>query len=360
MRRLTLRFSFSRYRAGLLVIVLGLAPNGSASAQTGGITHVDTVAAPSLRNNLIGDPDGRAVTVYLPPSYAKEKRRRYPVVYLLHGFAANHRAFMAGAYQNLNVRISMDSLIRAGAVKEMIVVTPDARDAYDGSFYTNSPATGNWEDFIVHDLVAYIDKHYRTIPKRTARGITGHSMGGFGAFRVGMRHPETFSAIYLLSAYGLGIGDSLPTIAATPAWKAALGVKDRSEVLKAGFVADLYIAMAAIYSPDPRNAPLYLELPYRLAGDSLVAIDSVARRWRNTPMAMVPRYAANLRKMAIAFDAGTKDPFTDIPDNVTLLDSLLTSLGVAHSAELYDGNHGNRIRSRLQSKALPFFSRNLH
>ena len=158
---------------GVALISGTLATN--AGAQGGGVTHVDTVPAPSLRKNLVGDPDRRAMTIYLPPSYAKEKHRRYPVVYLLHGFAADHRAFMKGAYQNLNTRISMDSLINAGAVKEMIVVTPNARDFFDGSFYVNSPVTGNWEDFIVHDLVGYVDRHYRTIPKASARGIASRT-----------------------------------------------------------------------------------------------------------------------------------------------------------------------------------------
>src|SRR6476659_6234734 len=72
----------------------------TGSAQAGGVTHVDTVPAPSLRNNLVGDPDRRAMTIYLPPSYSKSKHRRYPVVYLLHGFSADHRALLKGEYQN--------------------------------------------------------------------------------------------------------------------------------------------------------------------------------------------------------------------------------------------------------------------
>ena len=335
-------------------------PASWASAQSGGVTHIDTVPAPSLRNNLVGDPDRRAMTIYLPPSYSTAKYRRYPVVYLLHGFSATHRVFIKGPYQNINIRLSMDSLIRAGALKEMIVVTPDARNVYDGSFYTNSPATGNWEDFIVHDLVSFVDKHYRTIPKASARGIVGHSMGGFGAFRVGMRHPETFSAIYMLSAYGLAIGENLKTIPAKGHWNSALNVTDRSQVLKAGFNADLDIATAAIYSPDVSNPPLYLDFPYRREGDSLVVVDSVAARWRDTPIALVPRYVTTLKKTAIAFDAGTRDGFPDIPANVTRLDSLFTSLGIAHTAELYDGDHISGIRARLEKKALPFFSERLH
>jgi len=299
------------------------------------------------------------MTIYLPPSYSTTRHRRYPVIYLLHGFAADHRAFMKGAYQNLNVRISMDSLVHAGVVKEMIVVTPNARDAYDGSFYTNSPTTGNWEDFIVHDLVSFVDKHYRTIPKRSARGITGHSMGGFGALRVGMRHPETFSAIYMMSACCLTTGEDVHAIIDRP-WKAAVALTDREQFANSGFLANLDVAITAIYSPNPLRAPYFVDFPYRFDGDSLVVDNTVAARWRDYPIAMVPRYAANLKRMAIAFDAGRQDGLKDIPPNVTRLDSLLTALGVPHTAELYEGDHGSRIRARLETKAFPFFSERLH
>jgi enterochelin esterase-like enzyme len=88
---------------------------------------------------MVGDPHWDRVSIYLPPSYSRKPGRRYPVLYFLHGFDADDRALIKGAYQNLNIRISMDSLIRAGAVNEMIVVMPNARNAYNGSFYTNSP-----------------------------------------------------------------------------------------------------------------------------------------------------------------------------------------------------------------------------
>jgi len=331
----------------------------AASAQFGGITHVDTVPAPSLRKNLVGDPARREMTIYLPPSYATAKHRRYPVVYLLHGFAADHRAFMKGAYQNLNVRISMDSLIHAGVVKEMIVITPNARDYFDGSFYVNSPVTGNWEDFIVRDLVGYVDRHYRTIARPSARGITGHSMGGYGALSVGMRHPETFSAIYLMSACCLTSGPAVGG-ATRAVWKTVLGLHELSDTKKAGFVPDIVIALGAAYDPDPSSPPLFVHFPYMLQGDSLVGVPAIAAKWNLSPLNMVPTYSENLLRMAIAFDAGKQDGFKDIPANVTRLDSMLTALGVAHMSELYDGNHGSRIRARLETKALPFFSERLH
>jgi enterochelin esterase-like enzyme len=343
----------------LLAVSALLISTPLAKAQDGGVTHVDTVPAPSLRKNLVGDPDRRAMTIYLPPSYAKDRHRRYPVVYLLHGFAADHRAFMKGAYQNLNTRISMDSLIHAGAVKEMIVVTPNARDFFDGSFYVNSPVTGNWEDFIVHDLVGYVDKHYRTIPKASARGITGHSMGGYGSLWVGMRHPETFSAIYLMSACcltsGMNVGGATPAV-----WKKVLGLHELSDTKTAGFVPDIVLALGAVYDPDPSSPPFFMHLPYALSGDSLVEVPAVAEKWNRSPLNMVPTYAKNLKHMAIAFDAGRQDAFKDIPVNVTRLDSMLTAMGIDHTAELYDGNHGTWIRKRLETKAFPFFSQHLH
>lgn len=320
---------------------------------------MDTIVAPSLAGNLIGDTNRREVTVYLPPSYAKNRQKRYPVVYLLHGFAANHRAFMAGVYTNMNTRLSMDSLIREGLVKEMIVVTPNARNAFDGSFYRNSVTTGNWEDFVYRDLVSFIDRRYRTIRNRSGRGIAGHSMGGYGALWVGMRHPETFSAIYALSPCCLRDFGAVSQRGAGP-WKAALRVREKPDILKAGFTADLLLALAAVYSPNASKPPLFIDLPNRLEGDSIVEVPAIAAKWLASPMSFVTQYASNLRRMHVAFDAGRQDALKDIPISVTMLDSALTELKVAHTAELYDGDHMRRIRSRIETHAMPFFSKVLH
>ena len=341
------------------IFLLLAAALNTAGAQGGGITHVDTIVAPSLAGNLIGDTNRREVTVYLPPSYARNRAKRYPVVYLLHGFAANHRAFMAGVYTNMNTRLSMDSLIREGLVKEMIVVTPNARNAFDGSFYRNSVTTGNWEDFVYRDLVSFVDRRYRTIRNRSGRGIAGHSMGGYGALWVGMRHPETFSAIYALSPCCLRDFGAVSQRGAGP-WKAALRVREKPDILKAGFTADLLLALAAVYSPNASKPPLFIDLPNRLEGDSIVEVPAIAAKWLASPMSFVTQYASNLRRMHVAFDAGRQDALKDIPISVTMLDSALTELKVAHTAELYDGDHMRRIRSRIETHAMPFFSTVLH
>jgi enterochelin esterase-like enzyme len=343
----------------LLLASVAIASPVLAQRGAGGVTHVDTIDAPSLRGNLIGDSSRKPITVYLPPSYARSRTKRYPVVYLLHGFSASHRAFMGGVYSNMNTRLSMDSLINAGLSREMIVVTPNADNPFDGGFYRNSPVTGNWEDYIYKDVVSFIDQRYRTIRNRTGRGIAGHSMGGYGALWVGMRHPEVFSAMYLLSPCCLrDFGDVAQR--GTGPWKAALRVKSVDSVLKAGFSADLLIALAAVYSPNPSRPPLFVDFPNRLVGDSVVPVPAITERWlSSSPMKFVPVYAANLRRLAIGFDGGRQDALKDIPISVSMLDSVLTELRITHTAEVYDGDHMRRIRSRLESKVFPFFSEHL-
>ncbi len=340
----------------VIVAVVAASP---AAAQFGGVIHRDTVPAPSLRHNLVGDLPARPMSVYLPPSYSSHPERRYPVLYFLHGFDADDRALIKGGYQNLNIRISMDSLVRSRKAREMIIVMPSARNAYDGSFYTNSPVTGRWEDFVARDLVRYVDRKYRTIRDRKARGIAGHSMGGYGALYVGMRHPETFSAVYSLSAYGLGFDVSPSDPAYKRIWQTVLSLSSRDELDKAGFHAQLLVARAAARSPNRTNPPFYVDLPYRYAGDSLIPVTLVTSRWRVTPLTMAGYYLRNLRRLRIGFDAGGQDAFPDIPVRARELDSTLTVLRVRHEFEEYLGAHGNRIRQRMEQRVLPFFSRYL-
>ena len=127
-----------------------------------------TIHGKSLEGNLEGDSPDRDVFVYLPPSYDREPNRRYPVVYTLHGFGLHAQQWVGFA----NVT-GLEKGVAAGISKEMILVSPDAFSLHNGSFYSNSQATGDWETFIAVELVNYIDSHYRSIPDRMSRGLSG-------------------------------------------------------------------------------------------------------------------------------------------------------------------------------------------
>src|SRR5207253_2626139 len=130
-----------------------------------------------------------------PPSYSRESNRRYPVVYTLHGYGLYAQQWIG--FANFSF---LEKAIAAGTAKEMILVAPDAFTLHNGSFYSKSATTGDWETFLGVELVAYIDSHYRTLANRASRGLVGHSMGGYGTFRIGMKHPEVFSSLYAMSA----------------------------------------------------------------------------------------------------------------------------------------------------------------
>src|SRR3954471_11595854 len=151
----------------------------------------------SLEGNLEGDTADPDVAIYLPPSYGADKSKRYPVVYLLHGYGGRDDTFNG---RLATLPDSADRLVQSGAAKEMIVVMPNSYTLHKGSMYSNSITTGDWEGYVAVDLVAYMDSHYRTIANRLSRGLGGHSMGGYGALKIGMKHPEVFGALYLMSS----------------------------------------------------------------------------------------------------------------------------------------------------------------
>jgi len=325
---------------------------GVAGAPTaaGSIQRI-TVHGKSLEGNLEGDSPDRDVTVYLPPSYTSDQNRRFPVVYLLHGYGGNEDTF---ATRLANLQESGDRLAIAQGFSSAIVVTPSAYTLHKGSMYSNSPTTGDWERFIAEDLVAYMDKNYRTLPSRLSRGLAGHSMGGYGALRIGMKRPDVFGALYIMSACCLSANRNPrpETMAAVEAIKTR---EQAEEAARApGFGPSTTLASAAAWSPNPKNPPLFLDLPVK---DGKVRADIVAKWVANSPLETLDQYVANLGKYyAIGIEIGTKD--TLIGSNQQL-HAAMTKLRIPHYYEEYDGDHTNKVRERIEQNVLPFFARNL-
>jgi enterochelin esterase-like enzyme len=351
-------------------VALALAITLLASAPAGAQAAASTVAEPaapahqnaghyerikvhgaSLEGNLEGDSPDREVSVYLPPSYEKRSGRRYPVLYLLHGFTdSDARWFGLKGAHFVNVPTAADAAFAAG-VHHLIIVMPDAFTKYQGSMYSSSVVTGDWERFITEDLVNYIDTHYRTIPRRESRGLAGHSMGGYGTLRIGMKHPHLFAGLYAMSPCCMGA--SLEP--APAAMEHAAKVRSDADIAAADFPTKAMLASAAAWSPNPRNAPQFFDLPIV---DGKVAPDVVAAWAANAPLSMVHQYVGNLKSYeAIAVDAGDRDEA--IAPTVRKLDDILTGYGVDHVSEIYSGDHVSGVAKRLQEKVLPFFDEHL-
>lgn len=345
--------------ATALSVILAGQSAGAGRAQHDRIV-TDTVSAASLAN-LLGAPASTRVSVYLPPSYDASPRSRYPVLYLLHGFMATQVMWTGARPRGLDVGALMDSLIAAGEVREMILVMPDASGPLGGSFYVNSIATGQWDDFISRDLVSYIDTKFRTLAAPESRGLAGHSMGGYGALYLGMRHGgDTYGAMYAMSACCTG------RLAFDPArdgavWDSVASFASVAAVARSGLAPwHGVIAVSAAFAPDSRKPPLFFDLAEERHGDHWIANDTVVARWDVfSPMPMLPRYRANLLRMsAVQFDIGLQDEAVP-PRDIMALDTAFIRAGIPHAFETYTGAHVGHVRDRLATRVFPFFSRNL-
>jgi enterochelin esterase-like enzyme len=300
----------------------------------------------ALEGNLEKDAVDREVLVFLPPSYAKQKSRRYPVVYALHGYSIGAEQWS----KEIHVPQTIEGAFAQGA-KEMIVVLPDSKTLHNGSMYSSSVTTGDFEQYIARDVVAYIDAHYHTIPNRLSRGLVGHSMGGYGATRIGMRRADVFGSLYIMSPCCLS-----PRPAPTNAEIAQTleSVKAPEDSAKLPFFARAQLATAAAWSPNPKNPPLYLDLPTK---DGVPQPDVLARWAANAPLAFMDQYIGNLRQYrAIAIDVGDQD---GLKVDTGKLHEALDKYGIANSFEVYQGTHTNKVADRFQNHVLPFFDQNL-
>lgn len=311
----------------------------------------------ALEGNLEKDAVDRDVIVYLPPSYSTDPARRYPVLYALHGYSIGAEQWT----HEIHTPQTIEGAFAQGS-RQMIVVLPDSKTIYNGSMYSSSATTGDFERFISRDVVEYIDTHYRTIANRHSRGLVGHSMGGYGASRIGMKHPDVFGVLYMMSPCCLspmGAGGPGPSDQAKE--RAMVGEKKAREAASPanlaaqspGFEAAQY-ATAAAWAPDPKKPPLYFDLPTK---DGVLQPDVAAKFAANAPLSFVDQYVENLKQYrAISMDVGDQD---GLRFDAIKLHAALDSYGIQNGFEIYSGTHTSVVADRFQNHVMPFFSANL-
>jgi enterochelin esterase-like enzyme len=299
----------------------------------------------ALEGNLEGDAVDRDALVFLPPSYSKDKHRRYPVVYALHGYSIGAEQWS----KEIHVPQTIEGAFALGA-REMIVVLPDSKTLHNGSMYSSSVTTGDFENFIAHDVVSYIDAHYRTLPNRESRGLVGHSMGGYGAARIGMKHADVFGSLYIMSPCCLS---PRPAPDADMA-KTLEEVRTPEDSAKLPFFARATLASAAAWSPNPNNPPLFIDLPTK---NGEAQPDILAKWTANSPLAFIDQYIGNLRRYrAISIDVGDQD---GLRIDTAKLHDVLDQYKIASSFEEYSGTHTSAVADRFQNHVMKFFSENL-
>jgi len=239
----------------------------------------------------------------------------------------------------------LDRLIGDGSISPLICVLPDCFTRLCGSQYCNSSATGRYEDYIVKELVPFVDAQLRTRADREHRAVTGKSSGGYGAMRLAMRHPDVFGA------FGSHAGDAYFAYCYLPDFpKLVMGLQRHGGV--EDFVASFWampkkskealeimnmIAMAACYSPNPAQ-PLGIDLPVRLPSGEIRP--DIWERWiEQDPVHMATRHAHALRSMKKIFlDAGIRDEF-NLQLGARIFCSRLKELDVPYVYEEFEDGH---------------------
>jgi enterochelin esterase-like enzyme len=321
-----------------------------------GTLHEILIHSPSLEGNFIGDSPDRWLSVYLPPGYEDDPQERYPVMYFLHSYDLDHTSFFGGDWKGgaVNIKSICDGLIRSGTIDPLIVVSPNNRNIFRGSYYRNSIVTGNWAGYNVHDVRKYMDYNFRTLPQKESYGVAGHSMGGHGTFWLIMNYPDVFNAAYSLSGdvsvEDLTLGSSLPYLIESMKLPSLEG---------ADWLKVVGGAAAAVFAPDTSAPPpFYAQFPVTL---DTVRIDSTWEKWlQQDILTMVPSFKESLLQLeAIQFDVGINDAFAGFINGNRKLSEAFTTAEIPHVFEEHEGDHSSKLVERLESKVFPFMNENL-
>jgi len=270
------------------------------NAGPGGPTSPTTVKCEAIPSAILGTPVNTCVA--LPADYDSDANTRYPVLYFLHGLFENETSWGERGGEQ-----SLDALLSDGQVGKFLVVLPDG----GRTFYINSmDGRERYEDFFIRELVPAIDRKYRTIASAAARGISGSSMGGYGALHLGMRHPDVFGSASSHSA------------ALVPKFPNPLPTEGRW-----GFYARVL--------QGPFGSPL--SEPYWEA---------------NSPLTLA-EHPENFRNLKLYFDCGDQDRY-GFNEGAQLLDKTLTANGFPHEFALRPGSHGWSYLNQYMKYSLLF------
>lgn len=352
------------------------------------LEHVSRV----LRDNPLGDPHVRRLAVWLPPQYdhgaSHGRGRRLPVLVDMVGFTGSGLSHVAWKSFSENLPERAARLVHAGRMAPAIIVFPDCFTALGGNQYVNSSAVGRYADYLIEEIVPFVDREFRTLASREHRGCFGKSSGGYGAVIHAMRYPHTWGAIadhsgdaYFEFVYLCDWPNTLDELAKHRPRRFRAGRYDvmrmqrgadrglddgrvrrflkavwsKPKLSSAEVHAIMNLCMAATYDPDPR-APNGFRLPLNLETGELLP-----ERWRvwqrHDPVRLVEAHRRQLRSLrGLYIDCGWRDQY-HIQYGSRLLSKRLRAAGIEHTYQEFDDDHSD-IDYRMDV-SLPFLSRAL-
>jgi S-formylglutathione hydrolase FrmB len=276
----------------ILLVILSLS-TASLVAQRGRGRFQDRDVIPegsrveyqNFRSEILNQDLGYAL--YRPPSY-EATTLDYPVLFFLHGANENERRWSTRGFTDLE----LDRMVEAGEIGEFIVAIPFGAN----SFYTNSVTGERWEDMVIDEFIPMIESEHRAIGTRAGRAISGISMGGYGALKIAMKHPDMFNAV---SAHSAMLIENFDNVSVNP----------RAEQL------------------------------YTLLFDRIFGLSESMDHWETNNPLRLGAQAAGVDTLQIYFDCGTEDEYGFFA-GAELLHDVLEARGIDHEFHLYPGTHG--------------------
>ncbi|MFB0561380.1 MAG: alpha/beta hydrolase [Candidatus Lokiarchaeia archaeon] len=329
--------------------------------------RIDVIHAESLEGNPINSPVERELYVYLPPGYFESGNRRYPVVYYLHGYTGNNQKMTVVSTlednKNLPVELipqeileqidldrilsysKLDELITKGELAPFIFVQPDgslhlphkdgAKDftgavQTKGSFFLNSPFIGNFEDYIVKDVIEYVEGNYRTVPDKQHRAMMGGSMGGYGTLSICIHHPQKFISAAALSPANITL-DLIDWNLVTPIFEKLLG-REIAEQLGESSRSDILDTNDIIFS---RDNPLLPSIKRDDAGKIVDMNEEAAKNWMKYNLNnMIRENPDALTEVHLLLNCESNDEY-GLTRETEKIHETLNELGIDHEFEIY-------------------------
>jgi enterochelin esterase family protein len=302
-----------------------------------------TIESTALKGNRLGDPHVRSLFVYLPDGYDADPARHYPALLMLASHGNTAQTMLNWRAWDESIDQQADRLIASGVCPPFILILPDTWTRLGGTQHINSPAIGNYGDYLLTEIIPYVDKHYRTMGVQ--RGVLGRSSGGYGAIYHAMTAPGVFAAAADHSGDAYFEFMAIPEIARLhlnlTKYNGLEGLMEetRKPTPKSGSFYELVsiLTFAATYAPNP-DAPYGFDLPIDLATGALRK-DVWERCLAFDPVRMIPNHAEALRGLRELFiDCGSYDEY-NLQVGARLMSQALTAANVPHTYEEYPGGH---------------------
>ena len=306
-----------------------------------------TIESKALVNNMLGDPTTRRVAVYLPEDY-ETSDEEYPLFVDLVGFTGSGLAHFNWRPFGENVPQRLDRLVEEHRMGPVVAVFPDCFTSLGGNQYINSASMGNWEDFLIDELLPEVERRFRVMKGRDHRAVLGKSSGGYGAIVHGLRRADAWGAV---ACHSGDMGFQMCYMSDFPKLLDILAEHNRSIISLLDYYEskpklthdDLHIimavAMAASYDPDP-DAPKGVRLPVDLVTGELD--ETLWANWlKHDPVEMVkmPEYQRNLKSLrGLYIDCGSKDQYALVYGARTFVKTLFQA-GIDHRYEEFDDDH---------------------